>query len=96
MNNKLVDGAINIITYSGDAPGLKKIVDELKKRRIPYNLILEPTATKANKFIVLYLFNGKPKHLNQCEGLTWLVNLLSKRDDLKNVAKRIKIPESEV
>lgn len=93
MNNKLVDGAINIITYSGDAPGFKKIVDELKKRCIPYNSILEPTA---NNVIVIYLLNGKPKHLSQCEGLTWLVNLLSKRDDLKNVAKRIKIPESEV
>lgn len=93
MNTRLVDGAINIITYSGDAPGFKKIVGELEKRRIPYNPILETTA---NNVIVLYLLNGKPKHLNQCEGLTWLVNLLSKRDDLKNVAKRIKIPESEV
>lgn len=35
MNNKLVDGAINIITYSGDAPGFKKIVDELKKKMHP-------------------------------------------------------------
>lgn len=31
MNTRLVDGAINIITYSGDAPGFKKIVGELEK-----------------------------------------------------------------
>lgn len=56
MNTRLVDGAINIITYSGDAPGFKKIVGELEKRRIPYNPILETTA---NNVIVLYLLNGK-------------------------------------
>lgn len=87
MNNKLVDGAINIITYSRDAPGFKKIVGELEKRRIPYNSILEPTAptaNKANKFIVLYLLNGKPKHLNECKGLTWLVDLLGHKQALES------------
>lgn len=83
MNNRLVEG-VNIITYSGDAPGFKKIVGELEKRRIPYNSILEPTAAKANKFIVLYLLNGKPKHLSQCEGLTWLVDLLGHKQALES------------
>lgn len=81
MNNKLVDGAINIITYSGDAPGFKKIVDELKKRCIPYNSILEPTA---NNVIVIYWLNGKPKHLNECKGLTWLVDLLGHKQALES------------